>query len=227
MAETIGITKPTGIDLPGEKSGLVPSTEWKKRTFGEKWYEGETVSVAIGQGAVWLTPIGLMQLASFMGNEGVTFKPQIVNRIISPQGQVVKVFEPVMAANAKLDKGHITLVKEGMKGVVNEPGGTAYSNARIDSVSMSGKTGSAQSGTGGADHAWFIAFAPSDTPSVSMGILVEHGMHGASAAAPIAKAVAGVIFKDTKEIKSVREGPSPEKSTDMRPPGASTRVALR
>ena len=80
----IGITKPTGIDLPGEKSGLVPSTEWKKKTFGEKWYEGETVSVAIGQGAVWLTPIGLMQLASFVGNEGVTFKPQLVNRIVSP-----------------------------------------------------------------------------------------------------------------------------------------------
>jgi penicillin-binding protein 2 len=227
MAQTIGITKPTGIDLPGEKSGLVPSTEWKKRTTGEKWYEGETVSVAIGQGAVWLTPMGLMQLASFMGNEGVTFKPQIVNRIVSPRGKVVKVFEPVMAADAKLNKGHITLVKEGMKGVVNEPGGTAYSTAHVQNVSMSGKTGSAQSGTGGADHAWFIAFAPSDTPSVSMAILVEHGMHGASAAAPIAKTVAEVMFKDEKEIKSVREGSPPEKSTDTRLPGVPNRVAVQ
>ncbi|MGD0229456.1 MAG: penicillin-binding protein 2 [Syntrophorhabdales bacterium] len=212
MAETIGITKPTGIDLPSEKSGLVPSTEWKRKNFGEKWYEGETVSVAIGQGAVWLTPIGLMQLASFMGNEGVTFKPQIVNRIVSPEGKVVKVFEPAMRANAKLNKQNITIVKEGMKGVVNEAGGTAYGNARLDNVSMSGKTGSAQSGTGGADHAWFIAFAPSDAPSVAMGILVEHGLHGASAAAPIAKAVAQVLFpkeqrdaqpKEQKEIKPV------------------------
>ncbi len=128
MASLIGITKPTGIDLPGEKSGLVPSTEWKKKTFGEKWYEGETVSVAIGQGAVWLTPIGLMQLASFVGNEGVTFKPQIVNRIVSPEGKVIKRFEPVMSANVKLNKQNITLVKDAMKGVVNEPGGTAYSN---------------------------------------------------------------------------------------------------
>ena len=203
MAELIGITKPTGVDLPGEKSGLVPSTEWKKRTYGEKWYEGETVSVAIGQGAVWLTPIGLMQLASFVGNEGVTFKPQIVNRIVSPEGKVIKKFEPVMSANVKLDKHNITLVKEAMKGVVNEPGGTAYSNARLDNVSISGKTGSAQSGSGGADHAWFIAFAPSDAPSVAMGILVEHGLHGASAAAPIAKAVAQTLFKEpAKEIKS-------------------------
>jgi len=203
MAQLIGITKPTGIDLPGEKSGLVPSTEWKKRTYGQKWYEGETVSVAIGQGAVWLTPIGLMQLASFVGNEGVAFKPQIVNRIVSPKGKVVKKFDPVMSANVKLKKENITLVKEAMKGVVNEPGGTAYSNARLDSVSISGKTGSAQSGTGGADHAWFIAFAPSDEPSVAMGILVEHGLHGASAASPIAKAVAQTVFREPpKEIKS-------------------------
>jgi len=203
MAGLIGITKPTGVDLPGEKSGLVPSTEWKKRTFGEKWYEGETVSVAIGQGAVWLTPIGLMQLASFVGNEGVTFKPRIVNRIVSPEGKVIIRFEPAMSADVKLNKHNIALVKEAMKGVVNEPGGTAYSNARLENVSISGKTGSAQSGTGGADHALFIAFAPSDAPSVAMGILVEHGIHGASAAAPIAKAVAQTMFNEpTKEIKS-------------------------
>ena len=158
--------------------------------------------MAIGQGAVWLTPIGLMQLTSFMGNEGVTFKPRLVNRIVSPGGKGHKVFEPEMSANVKLNKQNITLVKEGMKGVVNEPGGTAYSNARLQNVSMSGKTGSAQSGTGGADHAWFIAFAPSDAPSVAMSILVEHGLHGASAAAPIAKAVAETMFKQQQDIKS-------------------------
>jgi penicillin-binding protein 2 len=193
MAEKIGITKVTGIDLPGEKSGLVPSTEWKRRVYHDKWYEGETVSVSIGQGAVWLTPIGLLQLASFVGNEGVTFKPQIVNRIVSPEGKVVKKFEAVIAANVKLNKEAITIVKEGMKAVVNEDRGTAK-GARVASVIMSGKTGSAQSGTGGGDHAWFIAFAPNDTPSVAMGILVEHGLHGASAAAPIAKTVAETLF---------------------------------
>lgn len=137
-----------------------------------------------------------------MGNEGVTFKPQIVNRIVSPEGKVIKRFEPVMSANVKLNKHNITLVKDAMQGVVNEPGGTAYSTARLENVSMSGKTGSAQSGSGGADHALFIAFAPSDTPSVAMGILVEHGVHGASAAGPIAKAVAQTMFKAPKEIKS-------------------------
>jgi len=97
-----------------------------------------------------------------------------------------------------------------LKGVVNEPRGTAYSNARSDMVSISGKTGSAQSGTGGADHALFIAYAPSDTPSVSMGILVEHGLHGASAAAPVAKAVAEVLFKDQQPPASNQEAKSAE-----------------
>ena len=210
MAEKIGITRPTGIDLPGEKSGFIPSTEWKMKTFNRKWFPGETPSVAIGQGADWLTPIDLMQLASFMGNEGVTFKPQIANRVVSPDGKVIKVFEPVMTANVKLKKEAITLVKEALKGVVNEPRGTAYSNARSDMVSISGKTGSAQSGTGGADHALFIAYAPSDTPSVSMGILVEHGLHGASAAAPVAKAVAEVLFKDQQPPASNQEAKSAE-----------------
>jgi penicillin-binding protein 2 len=204
MAEAIGITKPTGIDLPGEKNGVVPSTEWKRRVYHEKWYDGETPSVAIGQGAVWLTPIDLMQLASFMGNEGVTFKPQIVNRVVSPEGKAIKVFEPAMNTSVRLNKDAIALVKEGMRAVVNEPRGTAYAS-RSESVSVSGKTGSAQSGTGGGDHAWFIAYAPSDTPSVAMGILVEHALHGATAAAPIAKTVAEVLFnKSGKETKSAQ-----------------------
>ncbi|OPY70629.1 MAG: Penicillin-binding protein 2B [Syntrophorhabdaceae bacterium PtaU1.Bin034] len=194
MAENIGITKPTGIDLPGEKSGLVPSTEWKKRTYGQKWYKGETLSVAIGQGAVWLTPLELMQLASFIGNEGVAFKPRIVDRIVSPEGEPVKKFDPVMTIDVKLDKENVAIVKEAMKGVVNEPGGTAYGSARLQNVSMSGKTGTAQSGTGGADHAWFIAYAPSDSPAVVASILVEHGLHGSSAASPIAKAVVETMF---------------------------------
>ena len=198
MAALAGITTATGIDLPGEKAGLVPSTEWKERTYHEKWYEGETVSVAIGQGAVWLTPIGLMQLASFVGNEGVTFEPRIVNRIVSPEGEVIERFEPVMRTQVKLNKHNIALVKEAMRGVVNEPGGTAYSSARLENVSMSGKTGSAQSGTGGGDHAWFIAFAPTDSPSMVASILVEHGLHGASAAAPIAREVAETVFGEPK-----------------------------
>ncbi len=218
MADKVGVTRPTGIDLPGEKSGFVPSTEWKMKTFHQKWFPGETPSVAIGQGADWLTPIDLMQLASFVGNEGVTFKPQIVNRVVTPDGKVVKVFEPVMTANVKLSKEAFAIVKDAMKGVVNEPRGTAYGNARSSIVSISGKTGSAQSGTGGADHALFIAYAPSDTPSVSMGILVEHGLHGASAASPVAKAVAEVLFKDQQAAPNQHGQPGEPNASKQQTP---------
>jgi penicillin-binding protein 2 len=206
MAQTIGLTKITGIDLPGEKAGVVPSTAWKLKTYGEKWYEGETVSVSIGQGAVWLTPMQLQQLSSFIANEGVTFKPQIVNKIVAPQGKVLKVFEPVSLTNVKLSKHAIAVVKKGMKGVVNEPRGTAYAS-RLADVSMSGKTGTAQSaslGAGKGDHAWFFAYAPSESPVLSMAILVEFGGHGASTSAPIAKIVTQSYFREQKEIKSAQ-----------------------
>jgi penicillin-binding protein 2 len=196
--EKIGLTRLTGIDLPGEKKGLIPSSEWKRKTFKEKWYEGETVSVSIGQGAVWLTPVSLMQLAAFVGNEGVTFKPQVVNRVVSPNGKVIKVFKPQMTANVKLHKKAVRIVKDGMMGVINEPKGTAKV-AQLQQVKMSGKTGTAQSvgrgREGKGDHAWFIAYAPNDAPSVAMGILVEHGGHGGSASSPVAKAVGEVLFK--------------------------------
>jgi penicillin-binding protein 2 len=208
MATKIGLGQPTGIDLPGEKHGVVPSSEWKKKTFGEQWYEGETLSVAIGQGAVWLTPIQLVQLSSFVANEGITFKPQMVNRIVSPEGKVVKVFEPVMVSDVKLKKETIRVVKEGMRGVVNEPGGTAY-GSRIQNISMSGKTGTAQAGSLEkgkhlGDHAWFIAFAPFEEPQIAISVLVEFGGHGSSMSAPIAKAITETLLKEKPVVKEAK-----------------------
>jgi penicillin-binding protein 2 len=208
VADSIGLGKLTGIDLPGEKQGLIPSSAWKKKTYGQPWYEGETVSVAIGQGAVWLTPIQLSQLAAFVANDGVTFKPQLVNRVVSPVGKVIKVFEPVTNSNIKLKKETLKIVKDGMRGVVNEPGGTAYAS-RLQNVAMSGKTGTAQAaslekGSHLGDHAWFIAYAPSEEPSVAITALVEHGGHGSSAAAPIAKAITENLFRTKTEVKEAK-----------------------
>ena len=186
----VGLGRVTGIDLPNEQKGLLPSTEWKKKRYNQPWYEGETVSVAIGQGAVWLTPVQLAQLSSFVANDGKNFKPQIVNRIVSTEGKVVKTFEPVVNADVKFKTGVLKIVKDGMRGVVNEPGGTAGAS-RLQNVLMCGKTGTAQAGSDKVklgDHAWFIAYAPAEDASIAMAILVEHGLHGSSAAAPIARA---------------------------------------
>jgi penicillin-binding protein 2 len=207
MSEAVGLTKITGIDLPGEKNGLVPSTEWKQKTYGQPWYEGETVSVSIGQGAVWLTPAQLVQLSAFVANEGVTFKPQIVNRIVSLEGKTIKLFEPVMNTNVKLKKEVFRIVKEGMQGVVNEPSGTAH-GSQLQNISMCGKTGTAQSvgekGRNLGDHAWFIAFAPFEDPVISISVLVEHGGHGSSAAAPVAKSITETFLKEKIVIKEAK-----------------------
>jgi len=207
MADIIGLGRKTGIDLPGEKDGLVPSTQWKQRVYKTPWYEGETLSVAIGQGAVWLTPIQLVQLASIVANDGVNYKPKIVKKIVSPEGKTIKTFEPELNANLKFKKDTLRIVKDSMKGVVNEGSGTAYSS-RIQHVSMSGKTGTAQSvgerGKNLGDHAWFIAFAPSEDPSIAISVLVEYGGHGSSAAAPVAKVVTETMFKEKKEIKEAK-----------------------
>lgn len=200
----VGLGKLTGIDLPNEVRGLMPSSEWKKKTYGVPWYEGETVSVAIGQGAVWLTPVQLVQLASFVANEGVTFQPQIVQKIVGNEGKDLKRFEPVVAADIKMKKDVFRIVKEGMQGVVNEPSGTAY-GSRVQNVHMSGKTGTAQStpvqGKDLGDHAWFIAYAPSEDPSIAIAVLIEYGGHGSSAAAPLAKAISENLFTVKPEIK--------------------------
>jgi penicillin-binding protein 2 len=209
MADAIGLGKVSGIDLPAEQKGIVPSTEWKQKRFGEPWYEGETVSVSIGQGAVWLTPIQLAQLSSFVAGGGKNFKPQIVNRIVSTTGQLVKAFTPIVNAEIKLKPDTLRIVKDGMRGVVNEPGGTA-SGSRVANVAMSGKTGTAQAGSmdKGAhlgDHAWFIAYAPSEDPSIAMSVLVEFGGHGSSQSAPIAKAITETLFKvKTEAIKEAK-----------------------
>ena len=207
IAEEIGLGRATGIDLPSEKNGLVPSSEWKKKTYGQPWYEGETLSVSIGQGAVWLTPVQLLQLSVFVANEGVTFKPQIVNRIVSPEGKIIKTFEPVMKTNVKIKKDVIKIIKDGMRGVVNEPSGTAYGSC-IQTINMSGKTGTAQSvgekGKNLGDHAWFIAYAPAEEPAVAISVLAEYGGHGSSAAAPIAKLIAENLLAPKIETKEAR-----------------------
>ncbi|HOW53283.1 MAG TPA: penicillin-binding protein 2 [Syntrophorhabdaceae bacterium] len=206
LADIVGLGRVTGIDLPNEQKGLIPSTEWKKKRYNQPWYEGETVSVSIGQGAVWLTPVQLAQLSAFVANDGKNFKPQIVNRIVSTEGKVVKTFEPVVNADPKLKKGVVQIVKDGMRGVVNEPGGTA-GRSKLQNVAMSGKTGTAQAGSEKVklgDHAWFIAYAPAEDASIAMAVLVEHGGHGASAAAPVAKDITETLFKVKTVIKEAK-----------------------
>ncbi|MCX7856974.1 MAG: penicillin-binding protein 2 [Deltaproteobacteria bacterium] len=207
MAKILGVMEMSGVDLPGEKKGFVPCSEWKIKTQGQKWYEGETLSVSIGQGAVWLTPMGMATLASLIANEGILYKPQIVNRIVSPEGNVIKTFKPEIRKEVHISSKTIEIIKKAMWGVVNEPTGTAF-GSRTSIAEMSGKTGTAQTASSQkasrGDHAWFVAFAPFSNPEIAISVIVEYGGHGAQAAAPVAKIITEEYFKESKPLKEAR-----------------------
>jgi len=204
MARRFGLGQPTGIDLPGEKGGLIPDTAWKKATLKDSWHPGETVIAGIGQGFSQATPLQLAVMVARLANGGFALKPRLVRpaKLTDETGP-----DPtaVQFAPMGVNLNHLKLVWEGMRRVVNDPDGTAY-NARISQpgMEMAGKTGSAQVRRitmaerllgvrkneqlpwAMRDHALFIAFAPVQQPRYACSVVVEHGSAGARYAGPIA-----------------------------------------
>jgi penicillin-binding protein 2 len=192
-AEAMGLGRKSGIDLPNEASGTVPSEKWKLRTQRQKWYAGETVSVSIGQGALTVSPLQLARAIGGLAIGGVWNQPHLVKN-------ASKLAQPLQR---ELKPEDVKAVIDGMYGVVNE-GGTGV-RARLPNVAVCGKTGSAQivsndyvKAQGGAhldkrDNAWFVGFAPREAPEIVVVALFEHGEHG-QLAAPIARDVIKAYF---------------------------------
>ncbi len=199
-AKGFGLGKATGISLNDEKPGLIPSSEWKKKVYDEVWYQGETLSCAIGQGYILVTPLQLLNAISAIATEGILYRPQLVERIERVNGKVLKSYEPISTGKIPGSPENLMFIREALLGVVNEDRGTGRV-ARIKDVTVSGKTGTAQVIAlredvaeedipyEYRDHAWFVAYAPMENPIISVAVLVEHGGHGASASAPIARKV--------------------------------------
>jgi penicillin-binding protein 2 len=199
FAEAYGLGEPTGIRLSSEKKGVIPSTRWKLAARHEPWYPGETLSVSIGQGYVNVTPLQMAMMIGTVAMGGERHRPRYVRSIRQRDGSMVDP-EP----ESPLDPMHVSaqtfaLLRQALRGAVVEPGGTAHS-ARSTMTEVAGKTGTAQvvgMPQGGRatpvknfeDHAWFVAFAPVESPRIAVAVLVEHGGHGGSAAAPIAKRI--------------------------------------
>jgi penicillin-binding protein 2 len=190
-ATLFGLGVKSNIDLPNEVTGLVPSTAWKKTTREPKWYAGETISVAIGQGQVSVTPISLAVYAATLGNGGVRITPHILRSIYEGTE-----WKPVPAPGPQsvvdVTPSMLQAIRDGMWNVVNSPSGTGR-RARIDGKDVCGKTGTAQviSNQGRLaarttknlrDHGWFVFFAPRDNPEIAGVVFAEHGVHSANAA---------------------------------------------
>ncbi|HLX07216.1 MAG TPA: penicillin-binding protein 2 [Thermoanaerobaculia bacterium] len=188
-ARLFGLGALTGIDIPGEKEGLVPDAAWSLKARHQPWYAGETISVAIGQGPMLLTPLQMAAMTAMVANGGYRVTPHLVQNLPYPPPQKVS-----------LDPQALALVRKGLWAVVNEPGGTAYTAARVPGLDIAGKTGSVQVIAQKVrtkaetlpfkyrDHGWFTSFAPESDPRLVVSVFVEHGGSGHNAA-PIAKAL--------------------------------------
>jgi penicillin-binding protein 2 len=202
--KSFGFGAKTGIDLPNEEPGLIPTKEWKEEYVGDRWYPAETMDASIGQGFVSVTPIQLANMVATVANGGTLYKPMLIKNITRANGELVQEFEPTVLRQVPVDAKNLEIVREGMWMVVNGTKGTARGSS-VDTVEFAGKTGTAQVvklqqgdqedlPVKFRDHGWFVCFAPADEPTIAMAILVEHGMGGSRSAAPVAKYIFERLF---------------------------------
>ena len=227
-AERLGLAGKTGIDLPNEQESIVPNTAWKQKRTGEKWYPGETISVAIGQGQVSVTPASMAEMITTVANGGTRVTPHVLKAIDEGQG-----WKPV-PAKAVADRvafrpETLAALHDGLWMVVNAQG--TGGRARIMGRDVAGKTGTAQvisnegrarakgSGADLRDHGWFVFFAPKDNPELSGVIFAEHGEHG-YLGAPIAKHVIETYYAKKEGQPLPKLAPLPGQAPPEQDPDA-------
>jgi penicillin-binding protein 2 len=221
-ATALGLGVLSGIDLPNEVQGLVPSTQWKLEKQHEKWYAGETISVGIGQGQVSVTPVSMAVYMSTLANGGTRVTPHLLKQVDDGTG-----WKPVPAPAPKsvvdIDPEKLEAIRDGMWRVVNTTGWATGQTAKVEGHDVVGKTGSAQviSAQGRAvatnktahnlrDHGWFVFFAPKEHPTIAGVVLLEHGIHGGNAARVAHHILATYFAKEDH-----RPLPPPPTSADM------------
>lgn len=199
-ANMFGFGSVTGIEIGNERAGLIPTRDWKKKRFGETWFDGENLSVSIGQGYNLVTPLQLAMFTAAIANGGYLYTPTIIAKITDSDGNVIQSFTPKLKYQIKVNPENIKLVQNGMFAVVNGPGGTGK-RAALPGIVVAGKTGTSQvvsRKTKGDEpepekpvfqrpHALFIAYAPYDDPIIALAVIVENGEGGSTAALPVAK----------------------------------------
>jgi penicillin-binding protein 2 len=237
-ATALGLGVRSGIDIPNEVTGIVPSTEWKRRRTGERWYPGETISVAIGQGQVSVTPISMAVMIASLANGGTRVTPHLLKAVDNGSGWTAAA-APAPQPSTRLAPQTHAAIREGLWMAVNAAG--TAGRARIPGRDVAGKTGTAQviSLQGGRtaagktsrdlrDHGWFVFFAPADNPQIAGVVFAEHAEHGYTAA-PIAKHAMETFFAKRDGLPlppppAIRApaAPSPSRPARIVAGGAST-----
>ena len=204
-SQQFGLGRITGLDIPGEQSGIMPSKEWKRQARGQPWFNGDTINASIGQGFMLATPLQLAVMSARLASRGKVLEPRLVkarNGVEKPPTEQSAVID--------IDSEHWDYMHRAMRDVVHSPRGTANRIRKDIGYNMAGKTGTAQVISISADdeydrdkinqrqwdHALFIAFAPVEDPQIAIGLIVENGEHGSSTAAPVARLVIDEFMKN-------------------------------
>ncbi len=209
-AKKFGLGKMSGFGVGQEREGLIPTRTWKLKKIGAPWQEGETVSMSIGQSFLLVTPIQAATMIASVFNNGILYRPQVTKWVGLSDTDKIHEFAPKVAGKINISQSHLEIIKNALIGVVNETHGTG-SKAWMEGMTVAGKTGTAQvvaakkndAQNGNEDeiplhhrdHAWFVAVAPAESPRIAVAIVIEHGGHGGSAAAPIARDMIEVYFQ--------------------------------
>jgi penicillin-binding protein 2 len=188
--QKFGLGEKTGIDLPAEAIGIIPSAQWKEREVKEIWFPGDTINLSIGQGYLLLTPLQVHNVITAIVGEGEIYKLHLVKEIISADGKTIKEIKPEIYRKLNISPDTFKIVKEGLRQTILK--GTGW-RANIKGLAVAGKTGTAQNPQG-ETHAWFIGFAPYENPEVCITVFLENGGGGGEAAAPIARAMLEKYF---------------------------------
>ncbi len=188
IARRFYLGRVTGIDLPGENPGVLPTPEWKKKRFGAKWYKGDTINYSIGQGSTMVSPLQIACMMSVFANGGYSVRPYIVEKIAG-----VTANTPVKT-DLKFSPNTIRIVREGLRKVVNDVMGTGI-KAKNDLVVVAGKTGTAQTSRG-KNHGWFAGFAPFEDAKLTVVVFDEYGGKGGYYAAE----TAGKVFREAQRL---------------------------
>lgn len=194
VGEMLGFGETSGLEVSGENPGILPGPTWlAARSPADRWSQGHTANVSIGQGFVLTSPLQMAMATATVANGGISYYPRLIDRIVSQDGAVVIREEPRIRANL-LEEGftpeQIESVRSGMRKVVHEAGGTAR-RAAISGIQIAGKTGTAQFWRGSVkdNHAWFIAFAPYDEPKYAICVMIQGAHAGGAVAAPVASRI--------------------------------------
>jgi penicillin-binding protein 2 len=211
-AARLGVGRETGIDLPAEAKGLIPSPEWRNRLFKKKltdrpWSAGDNINLSVGQGDVQANPLQMAVAYAAVANGGFIVRPHLGQRIEDSDGRAIQELEPGRRRRVKIDPAFRQAIMEGLRSAASDSGGTSADVFKGFPIPVAGKTGTAEKGAGRADQSWYLALAPYPNPRYVVATTFEQGGFGAETAAPAARKVLAALF-DVRDKKKVVKGAS-------------------